>query len=141
MENQQYTLEGKTKGRIETEDTIDPFLRRDSISQTPPGMCREQVAENTPITVSDGTPEEKKVTENIKSDDDGNFDDDKRRKTETQQRLTEFYFLNPTSGGKEGKKEDLTGDEEEEWELKTPLDIVERGRRRTRQAYLSPRWK
>jgi hypothetical protein len=120
MENQEQTHEGKTEGRIETEDKIDPFLRRDSISRTPPGMSRELEAKSTPITVSDGTPEERKATENVKSDDNGNSDDDKRRKTEAQQRLTDFYSLNLNSGGKEGKKEDLTEDEEEEWELKTP---------------------
>jgi hypothetical protein len=108
MENQEQTHEGKTEGRIETGDKIDPFLRRDSISRTPPGMSRELEAKSTPITVSDGTPEERKATENIKSDDNENSDDDKRRKTEAQQRLTDFYSLNLNSGGKEGKKEDLT---------------------------------
>jgi hypothetical protein len=134
MENQEQTHEGKTEGRIVTEDKIDPFLRRDSISRTPPGMSRELEAKSTPITVSDGTPEERKATENSKSDDNGNSDDDKRRKTEAQQRLTDFYSLNPNSSGKEGKKEDLTEDEEEEWELKTPP-----GHSRKRKKKNSPR--
>jgi hypothetical protein len=118
MDKQQNTPE-KTEGRIETADLIDPFLRRDSISRTPPAMSKESRTENTPIIVNDDTPEGKN-TKNIQSDDNADSDNDIRKKTGKQQRLTEFYSLNPTSGGKAEKKEDLSEDDDEEWELKTP---------------------
>jgi hypothetical protein len=120
MENQQHTLERKTEGITETENLIYPFLRRDSISRTPPGMSREEEVENTLITASDGTPEGTKDMENFQSAYNGDPADDSRKKTGKQQRLTKFYSLNPTPSGKEEKKEDLTGDDDEEWELNTP---------------------
>jgi hypothetical protein len=63
---------------------------------------------------------EGKDTKNIQSDDNEDSDTDIRKKTGKQQRLTEFYSLNPASGGKAEKKEDLSEDDDEEWELKTP---------------------
>jgi hypothetical protein len=136
MDKQQNTLE-KTEGRIETVDLIDPFLRRDSISRTPPAMSKESRTENTPIIVNDDTPEGKD-TKNIQSDDNEDSDTDIRKKTGKQQRLTEFYSLNPASGGKAEKKEDLSEDDDEEWELKTPS---RHSKKRTRRPCHNPRRK
>jgi hypothetical protein len=140
MDKQQNTLE-KTEGRIETVDLIDPFLKRDSISRTPPAMSKESRTENTPIIVNDDTPEGKD-SKNIESDDNEDSDNAIRKKTGKQQSLTEFYSLNPTSGGKAERKEDLSEDDDEEWELKTPSSHrKKKKKKRTRRPCHNPRRK